>query len=209
MNKVIYCFWTGDNPMSEARLKGLESMKNTTQVKIVLVTPSNLSSYVLEDHPLHPAYEYLNPTHRSDYLCSYFMNFYGGGYSDIKTATSSWLDAFNKLDISDNYILGYKEIGPRGVAYVRNDLYKTLVSNWEKLVGCGCFICKPHTPFTEEWYAQKAERMNVRQDELIKRGDMLEWTELKGHIFHPLCYKYADKVMQDNSVIFNLSVPYR
>lgn len=27
VNKVIYCFWTGNNPMSENRLKGLKSLQ--------------------------------------------------------------------------------------------------------------------------------------------------------------------------------------
>jgi hypothetical protein len=209
MKNIIYCFWTGDNPITENRLKGLQSMRDKTEADVVLITADTLNEYILKDFPLHEGYKYLNPTHRSDYLRCYFMNFYGGGYSDIKPATASWINSFDKLENSpDKYALGYMEVGG-GVAYVGGELYKTLNENRTKLIGCCSFICKPHSPFTEEWYSRLIKRMDVRYEDLKKRGDILEWTEIMGHIFHPLCYEYHEYLLQDNSVKCNFSVAYR
>lgn len=210
MNKIIYCFWTGDNLITENRLLGLKSLSEKSEVEVMLITKDNLNDYVLNNYPLHDCYNHLNPTHRSDYLRCYFMNFYGGGYSDIKSATHSWLNSFDLLSNSpDKYILGYKEIGPGGVAYVGGELYKELTANWFKLIGCGNFICKPHTPFTEEWYNNMMQRMDERSNDLRNRGDVLEWTEIMGNIFHPLCLKYSDNIIQDDNIRFDFSKPYK
>lgn len=209
MDKIIYCFWTGDNKMSKDRLKGLQTIREKSNVEVKVITKDNLESYILPDHPLHNCYKYLNLTHKSDYLRSYFMHFYGGGYCDIKTIRSSWVNAFEKLESSDKYILGYKEVGPGGVAFVGGDLYKTLTTNWYKLIGCGSFICKPLTVFTKKWYDNVTKRMNERSDDLEKRGDVLQWTEIMGHIFHPLCYEYSDNIIQDDSVKPDFSISWR
>jgi hypothetical protein len=80
----IYCFWTGDNEMSQNRLDGLHNLQTVSECEVILVTPQNLNQYILPDAPLHPGYKYLSETHKADYLRTYFMHFYGGGYSDIK-----------------------------------------------------------------------------------------------------------------------------
>ena len=58
--KVIYCFWTGDNPLTENRKNGLNSLVEKSKIKVVLITPDNLGNYILPDFPLHPAYHYLS-----------------------------------------------------------------------------------------------------------------------------------------------------
>ena len=68
---------------------------------------------------LHPAYYYLNLAHRADYLRAMFMNFYGGGYADIKSNTKSWKDCFEVLNSTDRaYAMGYTEVSRRGVAKI-------------------------------------------------------------------------------------------
>ena len=102
MNRVIYIFWTGENEMSENRLKSIQQLKDVSGVELALVTPSNLSSYILKSAPLHESYTYLSETHKADYLRTCFMNFHGGGYSDIKKTTGSWIKAFD--DIGDGEV---------------------------------------------------------------------------------------------------------
>jgi len=94
VSNTIYCFWTGSNEMSDARKQSLEQLKQVSDMNVILVTKDNLHTYILPDHPLHEAYKYLSETHKSDFLRIYFMNFYGGGYSDIKRATGSWKPAY-------------------------------------------------------------------------------------------------------------------
>ena len=54
VEKVIYCFWTGDNPLTENRKNGLNSLVEKSKIKVVLITPDNLGNYILPDFPLHP-----------------------------------------------------------------------------------------------------------------------------------------------------------
>ena len=110
MNYNIYCFWTGNNPISENRRKCLEQLIKVSKCNVILVTPSTLNEYILDEHPLHPSFNYLSETHKADFLRTYFMRFHGGRYSDIKKTTGSWIESFEKLKKSDKWIIGYKEV---------------------------------------------------------------------------------------------------
>lgn len=121
MDKIIYCFWTGNNSFSENRKRALNSMSKSN-CKIQLITPNNLNNFIKTNHPLHKSFEYLTLTHKSDYLRCYFMHHYGGGYCDIKEITSSWESSFDDMNDDLIYINGYQEIGPHGVANVGGKL---------------------------------------------------------------------------------------
>ena len=66
-------------------------IRAVTGVDLVLVTPDNLGEWLVDDSPLHPAYEDLSLIHRSDYLRGYLMHHHGGGYIDIKQPLGSWV----------------------------------------------------------------------------------------------------------------------
>lgn len=197
-------FWTGDNPLTPNRIQCIYQFENISKSIVCLVTKKNLNNFILETEPLHPAYNYLSETHKADYLRTYFMHFYGGGYSDIKMTTGSWEKAFNDLKNSDKYIIGYKEIGPSGVAGP-----KDLQDNWNYLIGNGCYICKPRTEFTEKWYKTMIQLLDSKLSKLYRfpatfpqdcaensNGKYpIEWNEMLGRIFHPLCYEYRDYIM--------------
>lgn len=206
MNKTIFCFWTDDNPMSKNRIESVESLRSVTGLPVQLVTRANLDRFILEDDPLPEEYEFLSAVHRADYLRCYFMHHHGGGYSDIKRATKSWTASWDAVSSDENlWISGYKEIGPGGVAHKD---YRHL---WESLIGNGCYICRPRTPLTQEWYDQLKSKIKGFSDTLKKfparetrdkkenYGDKsncypIEWNEILGRIFHPLVYKYRDHV---------------
>lgn len=198
---IIYCFWTGDNPMSPNRKESLNSLQETSECKILLITKQNLNKYVLPDHPLHPAFEYLSETHKADYLRTYFMHFYGGGYSDIKKTSGSWTSSFYELNRRNNWICGYKEV-EGGVGY------KPLESYWQDLIGNCAYICKPNTPLTNEWYNTMLNLLNEKYEQLkihpsanprdcaeLGNGYPIKWTEMLGDIFHQVCYKYKEQIM--------------
>ena len=197
----IYCFWTGDNKMSPSRIECLQQLKETTQCNVILVTKQTLPQYILPDHPLHPSYEYLSETHKADYLRTYFMNFHGGGYSDVKKTTGSWIQSFDNLNKSDYWICGYKEIDG-GVAYT------PLSSKWEELLGNGAYICKPQTPLTIEWYNAMIQLLDTKLEELKRNpstsysdskesgsGYPIEWNEMLGRIFHKISYQYKERLL--------------
>jgi len=207
----IYVFWTGTNNMSDNRIRCLNNLKQVSGANIILVTPENLNGFILPTEPLHPAYNYLSETHRADYLRTYFMNFYGGGYSDIKETTGNWIKSFDELNRSDKWIIGYKEL-PNGVAYnpVRN--------HWHELIGNCAYICKPQTSLTKEWYNDMILLLDSKLDKLklypatfpqdsagVSKGKYpIEWNEILGRIFHKICYKYKDNLLNTLPIsIFN------
>ena len=213
--KLIYAFWTGDNEMSHDRRACMTSLLEKSGVDVLLVTPDNLKENILSNYPLHPAYEYLSLTHRADYLRCYFMHHLGGGYSDIKKTSASWRKSFEDLDASDSsYVNGYPELNADCVAMVGGDLYLALRANYQKVVGCSAFMCKSNTPFTEEWYNSVNNILDILMPYLVespakhpqeKFGMIIDgrpskyplrWTEILGNVFHPLCLKYSDNIIQ-------------
>lgn len=203
-NETIYVFWTGDNAMSVNREQCLKNLKEVSKCNVIVVTKDNLNQYILKDHPLHPAYEYLSETHRADYLRTYFMNFHGGGYSDIKKTTSSWLPSFEALRNDDSkWIIGYQEQSPHAIAYTPHaNFYKELIGN-------GAYICKANTKLTNEWYNDMITVLDSKLEKLkqypstfpqdkaeISNGKYpIEWNEILGRIFHRVCYTYKERIL--------------
>ena len=202
-SKNIFCFWTGNNKLTQNRKECLKTIENCT-----LITQENLDKYILNSHPLHESYKYLSETHKSDYLRTYFMHFYGGGYTDIKRQTGSWSESFNKLlENKDIYTIGYTEIGPNGVSCVLDNYYKPY---WKELIGNGCYIFRPNTPFTKKWYENMITILDKNIDLLRENPgrhprDCIEhfewtsypikWAQILGDVFHPICYEYKDKLL--------------
>ena len=214
VDRVIYVFWTGDNEITPNRMRGIKSLEEVSGVRVQLITPKNLSEYMVEDDPLPEAYQYLSLNHRSDFLRGYFMYHYGGGYADIKTYYKSWVPAFDKLDASEAYVLGYPEVGWQGAKHdgMENEaLAHDLGVYWSLLVGNGAFICRPHTKFAAEWYTASRRRLisfteQLRQhpakDAFGTNEDYpLAWECLQGAIFHPFCLKYHDHILKDKALM--------
>lgn len=213
VEKVIYCFWTGKNEMSENRKRCFDSICQNAGVPVKLINPDNLQEYILPEHPLHPAFQYLSTNHKSDYLRGYFMHFYGGGYCDIKTIVQSWSECFDLLNKSDKYLIGYPELNEECSAYgdIDNPVLKHEVKQkWPLLVGNGAFICRPHTKLTEEWFAEQNRRLDNFYEDVNAHpaidpfgqgnGYPIPWLHLQGSIFHPLCLKYHNKMIQDKRI---------
>jgi hypothetical protein len=211
-SKNIYCFWTGNNKMSSNRNQCLQNIKKNSGLNIIFISPENLDKYILPNHPLHSSYKYLSETHKADYLRTYFMHFYGGAYSDIKNIQTSWIPAFNQLYEEENmYANGIKEIKQEDAANIPYDLvlHNKVKNNWEKLIQTCGFIFKKNTPFTTDWYNSMIKKMDSVSDNLKKYPSKspqqvysdeypypLRWIELLGEIFHPLCLKYQNNLLQ-------------
>jgi len=198
---TIYCYWTGNNEMSQNRKNCLEQLINTSKCKVILVTPQNLHEYILPEAPLHQAYQYLSQTHKADYLRTYFMHFHGGGYSDIKKTTGSWEKSFEDLRQSNCWICGYPEV-ENGVGYA------PYADKWRELIGNGAYICKPKTPLTTEWYNDMIALLDRKLPELKlnpakhprdHKSEHSEypigWIEMLGEIFHRVSYKHKEYVL--------------
>lgn len=214
VDRIIYIFWTGDNDITPNRLEGIKSLEKVSGVEVKLITPENLPDYIKDEDPLPEAYQYLSYVHRADYLRSYFMYHYGGGYGDIKTYYHSWVPAFEKLEQSAAYVIGYPEVGFWGAAnhdMEEGNLKKDLHYHWRYLIGNGSYICRPRTRFTAEWHAEAKRRLIELTDELRKHPATdpfghnpdypVKWSGLLGSIFHPLCLKYHDRLLKDKALM--------
>ena len=149
MNKTIYVFWTEANELTPRRKKNLQIIKDQCGVELKFLNHSDIPKYELADHRFHEAYQYLSATAKSDYLRSYFMNFYGGAYCDIKRAEWDWNPYFNQLAQSDQWIMGYNVSCDIDIAVDLTDPeYQIMKDSWQKLIGAGAMICKPNTPLT-------------------------------------------------------------
>lgn len=203
MDHKIYVFWTGNNPLSQNRKDSIEQLKNVSGCEIIVVTPQNLQSYILPKEPLHPAYEYLCLTHKADYLRTYFMNFYGGGYSDIKKTKGSWVSSFEELNNDDTkWVIGYQE----EVWSLTHKPYRELANY---LIGNCAYICKPNTAFTNKWYNAMMKLMDEKLEALKLSPAMhpqdsyegsngrypIRWEEMLGDIFHRQVFQYHKHIL--------------
>jgi hypothetical protein len=163
--RIIFCFWTGDNPMTEKRRQCLDTIKTKSECTVILITKDNVMDWEVKGSPFHPAYPYLSAVHKADYLRCYFMRHYGGGYADIKTQTGSWVPTFEMLQKSDDlWVAGYKEVGPGGIAHVDdNELYRSMQTVYDKMIGNCAYICRKNTPFVIDWYKRVKEILDEKR----------------------------------------------
>lgn len=208
IDRVIYVFWTGDNPMSCNRENGLKTIIENSGVEVKLITPHNLENFIKPEDPLPDAYQYLSHVHKSDYLRAYFMYHYGGGYADLKKHNNSWVAVFNRVERTGAYICGYPEICEDVVASPSDkETRQDLLLYWKMLIGTGAFVCRSHSPFSDEWYRETKKRVIEKSSELQlhpaldprgKNEDYpIPWMYILGEVFHPLCLKYHRKVLSD------------
>ena len=210
MNKTIYVLWTEANDLTPRRKNNLQILKDCCGVELKFLNYITLQEYELPEHKFHEAYQYLSATHKSDYLRSYLMHFYGGGYCDIKKAEWNWDNYFDELEQSDNLAMGYKLTGYLDVAVDPLDTDKEFIENdWQNLIGFGAMICKPQTELTDMWFTnmtltldnkfkdlQKFPAVHVR-DKLgwvTNSGYPLRWAEIGGVPFMKSCFKFKDKL---------------
>jgi hypothetical protein len=189
--------------MNQAREQCLRDLRATVGVELVLITPENLADHVLHAEPLHQAYPYLSATHRVDYLRMYLMHHYGGGYSDVKRTTASWVASFEELRASPGLqICGYPEI-PGGVAVPGLEAWQ------EHLIGNCAYVARPRTLFTALWRARVHELLDERLSALrdfaatqpagvppdccreVDPAYPIEWNEMLGRIFHQVNFYVA------------------
>lgn len=206
----IFVVWTGPNDLTPNRQRGLDSIReHNPDLDVVLVTERNLDDWLVPGHPLHPSYEHLSLNHRSDHLRAYLLHHHGGGYVDVKSIRGSWSPAFDRLDRSDAWLVGYTELRFDMVAKIPGQLGRDLVKASTQVFGCGSFVSRARTPFTDELLSEQHRRMDDWADALreVPGGDRgqvegypVPWLGLMGSIVGPLCLKYQHRLLHDDSI---------
>ncbi|KAL1507294.1 hypothetical protein AB1Y20_008140 [Prymnesium parvum] len=114
--RQMMLFWFGP-AFQGARRSAYESLRATVGVPLHLVTAENIHQYTLPEHPLHPAFEYLSPVHKSDYLFSYFSHHVGGAFHDVKVPFGNWSSWFDVINADHKiWLLGTRLKHRDGVA---------------------------------------------------------------------------------------------
>lgn len=204
----VFALWTGNNPLTPNRARNLDRMKQILGVELILVTPENLSDWVVDGHPLHPAYENLALIHRSDYLRCYLMHHHGGGYCDIKEPLHSWGQVFDVFTDPEVWWAGSPELSPWTVSFVPGRLGRELRHHFAKMTMTSLMIARPRTPLTRELLEEVERRLDVLApvlhgqnngvfDEVEGYTRRVKWTSLLGDVLHPLELKYRDHVVLD------------
>ncbi len=213
---VVFCAWTGANPLTPHRAEALLSIYREICCPVLFLTPHNIHEWELPHSPFHPAYPHLSETHRADYLRVYLMHHFGGGYTDLKRTSRSWMPLFERLRANPEAVgLGYREIGPHGVAPCGEPLESELRRNYGQLIGNCAYIFRRRSALTTLWMEQTHRVLDAALDALAThpaRHPMdqngivlpdgstshypLRWTEMLGEIFHPLVYAFKDQIIQ-------------
>ena len=203
----IIALWTGSNELPEVRARNLEQLRRQAGAPVELITPDTLGDWVVVGHPLHPAFEDLSLTHRSDYLRAYLLHHHGGGYCDIKTTAGPWTAAFDALAADQRaWAVGYPEDSPGRLPSYAGELHTDLRRHFDLVRGAGAMIARPGTPWTAEWLNEVHRRMNYFED-MLRRcpggvrdeapGYPVGWTQLLADILYPLALKYSDRILVD------------
>ncbi|MDR7252134.1 hypothetical protein J2X46_001110 [Nocardioides sp. BE266] len=207
----LFVVWTGDNAMPEQRRRSLDEIRRVNGVlDVVLVTPDTIGDWLVPELALPPQYEHLSLVHRSDVLRAYLLHVHGGGYSDVKRPREPWLGAYERLEQSGAWILGYTERHRLNAPLVGGRLQQDLRSVSQQLLGYGGLVVRPRTALTEEWWTRVCAVLDDNTDALAAnpgnvRGDNpgypLGWTEVLAHVVAPLTWKYQDHVLHDERVL--------
>ncbi|MCT1458252.1 hypothetical protein M3G03_01620 [Aestuariimicrobium sp. p3-SID1156] len=207
----VFVVWTGTNELTPNRARNLRALRDVIGVPVEFITPKNLRDWVVDDHPLHPAYKNLSLVHQSDYLRAYLLHHYGGGYCDLKRPLASWAPVFEAMrSRPDVWLTSFSERNAFDPARLSGRLGFDVSMNYTRLVGCSAMICRSGTAFTREWLSEVERRLDVLEPELALHpggirneaaGYPVSWTDLLGKVYHPLQLKHLDRVQADDRLL--------
>lgn len=207
----VFAVWTGSNDLTPARRRNLQHLEHGLGLPLVLITPDNLDEWVVEGHPLHPAYPHLALMHRADYLRAYLMHHHGGGYVDIKRPLHSWHDSYEEMSRDrDAWVTGYTTTHTSWIGKLRGRLGLDILVRYRLMFGkCG-FLMRSHTPLTAEWLAEVERLLDRRLDELRAApatwayggpGYPLSWHDVLTRVLDPLTLKHHQRVRLDDRLL--------
>ncbi|MCI7455848.1 capsular polysaccharide synthesis protein [Actinomyces urogenitalis] len=218
----VFCAWTGDNPIPPACASALDETRRTfdaSGIELVLITPENLSDWVVEEDPIPDEYEYLSLIHKSDYLHAYMMHHHGGGWVGIKQVTGSWEPGFQRMEADpDKWMAGYAEVSGYAMAVFDGRLAKDLRRHYSSLLGLGATIFRANSPLTDEWLMELKSRVRYYAAGLhrhpggvrgVHEKYPIPYLELYSGIVHPLQLKYISRLLCEETLKPDFDAPFR
>lgn len=223
--QVVWCFWAGGT-MNDARSLSFRLLREHIGVPVCLITPENITQFILADFPLHPSFPFLSAVHQSDYIRAYLLHHYGGAWHDVKATKVSFEGAWEGFSEAKVYLIGKPEI-EGGPARIHDGEGRWMPDLWKELISVVSWIGRDKTPFSKALI----ENMNLFLDEnmeLLKKypgkhprekkieSEKFFSSNLKkityriqgrnvnyplpwtvfGNIFHPLNYRFRDHIIK-------------
>lgn len=189
MERKIFVFWSGDNPVTETRKRNLQTIRDKSGCNVILITNDNINDYIVE--PFHEAYKYLSVIHRCDYWKAYFAYFHGCGYSDIKECNFDWNQYFEQLEKTESAeVISYSESGGSGIALrcystVRQlpiEQCRHLVDNASVIPGVCHYIFKERGTIAKRWRDIQHEILDSNFDILSNNPGTYHIGAIKGGV---------------------------
>lgn len=222
---VIWCYWEGSE-MNKNRSLSFTYLRENIGVPVCLITPQNISKFILPEHPLPQALPYASIVHRSDFIRAYLMHFYGGGWHDIKATLVSFANCWELFKDENIYLIGRPE-SFKGAAKVADENGYYMPDVAEDLVSVPAWIARGQTPLSKTIY-ENLVQLFLENEFLLKRGPAKHPREkyikpknflhkigiqikylysgrnpkyplpwtIFGNIFHPAVYKYKTHVVK-------------
>lgn len=222
---VIWCYWEGGE-MNKNRSLSFSYLQKNIGVPVCLITPQNISKFLLPEYPLPESLTYASIVHRSDFIRAYLMHFYGGGWHDIKATLVSFADCWELFKDENIYLIGRPE-SFKGAAKVSNENGIYMPDVAADLVSVPAWIARGNTALSKTIY-QNLQALFLKNADLLKKGPAKHPREkyikpknffhklailLKylysgrnpkyplpwtvfGNIFHPAVYKFRNHVVK-------------
>ena len=213
--KVVFIVWFG-RKISNNRLSALNSLIKNIKVPYILITEDNYLLFEKKNNKIHKAFKYLSGNHKSDYLRSYLLHHYGGGYHDIKFRNKDWKNEWKTFRDKKIWIKSRPERLPHHIGYDIDKPQTKVVQEKYKELGTMCWvICRPKTPYTQELINKINKKLDIHYKNIKKFPSInpsgyyadkpfekvknknaypLRWLELMGEHFHLLMYKYKNHI---------------
>lgn len=218
---ILYCLWTGTNEMSKARRDSIQALRAVNpDTPLILITVENISDYVVEEHPLHPAWSHLSYVHRSDYLRAYIMHHHGGAYADIKRMNAPFKPIIDRINACGAlWAGGPAELNSFNSSPAFGRLGRDQRLHFSQMVCQAAFVFKPGTEWTREWIEEIERRLDYfsrilprhpAEQPYGRNSDYpIPWSALQGYVFSPLALKYRKRAFLDPAMRFIYSEEYR
>ena len=212
--KVVFIFWFSHldytPEFTTRRFNALQSLINNLKVPVIIITNENYKCWEVLTHPIHKGFKYLSGVHKSDYLRTYMLCHYGGGYHDIKWREKSWENEWEKFLNPNIWLIGRRELKADYIGYDPEKDEKYVQQEFNKLITMSWVIIRPHNEYIQTLMNKINKKLDDKIDALIlkpapnarccidngcdKNEYPLRWLELLGEISHPLLLNYTEYI---------------
>ena len=148
---------------------------NNDDFNIVVINRDNIKDYIKA--PLHPAFNYLLPAHRADYLRAAVLRENGGCYFDVDAiCTRPFIDIYEK-------------------SLERFELSGYCGKQWGEVIGMSAMHARENSNIVNQWYSEMIQVLDDHKEKILEtRSDTIGWTGMLRNVLLPISRKHESRV---------------